>query len=258
MSTLLLEVRKIRRKHYWLMAAGASVLLVLWSSGLAATRAGRGPDSAKVAVMNLHEAFQLITLFGPVVVAILASRLVTVDTEARMGQMMTALGQHATTRFWGKLVVVGLTVVLAEGAVIGFAVVNASVMGLSVTPSYHASLGPIVLLLLGSAIAVPATQIALSTCVSRQAVGVVAACLGGLTCSALPYLHLGYLGWFTPWGLGAAADPVDTLASQTTFPLTGDMAMSPHPWLTASLALLAAAAWTAVAYLAVARKENRR
>ena len=247
MSTLLLEVRKIRRKHYWLMAAGASVLLVLWSSGLAATRAGRGP-----------EAFQLITLFGPVMVAILASRLVTVDTEARMGQMMTALGQHATTRFWGKLVVVGLTVVLAEGAVIGFAVVNASVMGLSVTPSYHASLGPIVLLLLGSAIAVPATQIALSTCVSRQAVGVVAACLGGLTCSALPYLHLGYLGWFTPWGLGAAADPVDTLASQTTFPLTGDMAMSPHPWLTASLALLTAAAWTAVAYLAVARKENRR
>ena len=92
----------------------------------------------------------------------------------------------------------------------------------------------------------------------RRAFGPRRGRLGGLTCSALPYLHLGYLGWFTPWGLGAAAEPVDTLASQTTFPLTGDMALSPHPWLTASLALLAAAAWTAVAYLAVARKENRR
>ena len=226
LTALALEVRKLRRKHYWLMAAAAGILIALWSGGLALHRIS-GPEETRLAVLNINEAAELIAMFMPAAIAALASRMVTADTEERMGQMMTALGQRPTTRFLAKLTVLSLTITAVEAGVIGAALLLTS--GTRTTPSYGTTLVPTLIVSIGFAIAVSACQLALATCVSRQAIGLGAAIIGGLACSILPYYKLEAVAWAFPWGLTSAASPINTLASQTSITTTGDVTVIVPP-----------------------------
>ena len=114
-TTLTLELGKLRRKRYWLIAASATAVCLAWSSMLITQRAS-GPVGARHATLALDEFIQIIAFLMPLITAILASRIVTVDTEERMGQLMTALGQSPLARYRGKLVVVILTVLCIEMA----------------------------------------------------------------------------------------------------------------------------------------------
>lgn len=251
---LALEVRKLRRKHYWLMAAAAGIILALWSGGLARYRVS-GPEETRLAVMSMNEAAELIAMFMPAAIGALASRMVTADTEERMGQMMTALGQRPTTRFLAKLTVLSLTVIAVEAAVIGATLLCAS--GSRITPSYGTTLVPTLIIVIGFSIAVSACQLALSTCVSRQAIGLGAAIIGGLICSILPFYKLETVAWALPWGLTSAASPINTPASYTSVTTTGDVTVIAHPWLTAVLTIIVAAGWAVISYVAIVRKESR-
>ena len=115
-TTLALELGKLRRKRYWLIAASATAVCLAWCSMLITHRAS-GPVAARHATLALDEFIQITAFLMPIITAVLASRIVTVDTEERMGQLMTALGQSPLTRYRGKLVIVILTVLCMEAAI---------------------------------------------------------------------------------------------------------------------------------------------
>lgn len=256
--TVRLEVRKLRRRRYWLMASASAAILVLWSGALMNARAHNGAPVTRITALALNEAINLLAMLMPVVTAILASRLVSVDSEERMGQLMTSLGQRPTARFWGKLLVLTVTVVTVQMAVAIMPVALGPSIGLTGTASLHSALAPALVVSTSSAVAVGAFQLALSTCVSRQSVALGAAAVGGLVCSGLPFMNMEPLGWPLPWGLATAANPFDVLASRTSAQQVGDMTLIAHPWAAAAATVLVAAVWTVACRLAIVRKENHR
>ena len=256
-TTLALELGKLRRKRYWLIAASATAVCLAWSSMLITQRAS-GPVGARHATLALDEFIQIIAFLMPLITAILASRIVTVDTEERMGQLMTALGQSPLARYRGKLVVVILTVLCMEMALFTLVTVLAGPIGLTVTGSYWSTLPPALVVAACSTLAISAVQLTLSTCFDKQGVSLGAAAIGGLIAESLPYAYLGKFSWLLPWGIVPAATPIDTVASRTSMRESGDMTLVFHPWTLAALAALVAVGWTVAAHLVIVHQENHR
>ena len=256
-TTLALELGKLRRKRYWLIAASATAVCLAWSSMLITQRAS-GPVAARHATLALDETIRIIAFLMPLITAILASRIVTVDTEERMGQLMTALGQSPLARYRGKLVVVILTVLCMEMALFTLVTVLAGPIGLTVTGSYWSTLPPALVVAACSTLAISAVQLTLSTCFDKQGVSLGAAAIGGLIAESLPYAYLGKFSWLLPWGIVPAATPIDTVASRTSMRESGDMTLVFHPWTLAALAALVAVGWTVAAHLVIVHQENHR
>lgn len=256
-TTLALELGKLRRKRYWLIAASATTVCLAWSSMLITHRAS-GPVAARNATLGLDEFIQIIAFLMPLITAILASRIVTVDTEERMGQLMTALGQSPLTRYRGKLVVVILTVLCIEASIFVLFTVLAGPIGLTVTDSYWRTLPPALAVVACSTLAISAVQLTLSTCFDKQGISLGAAAIGGLIAESLPYAYLGKFSWLLPWGIVPAATPIDTVASYKSMRESGDMTLMSQPWTLAALAALVAVGWTVAAHLVIVHQENHR
>lgn len=256
-TTVILELGKLRRRHYWLLAASASALCLVWSSMRVASRV-TGPAKAHDTTLALDELLQVITVLMPVVTALLASRIVTADTEERMGQLMTALGQRPLTRYRGKLVIVFLTASAMETAVLVLLAAAAAPLGLTVTTSYWRALPPALVVMACSALAVASVQLMLSMCFDRQAIGLGTAAVGGLIAGSLPHAYLGSFTWLLPWGIIPSATPIDTVASYASIHATGDMTLATQPWILAVFAALAATGWTVVAHTAIVHRVNYR
>ena len=256
-TTLALELGKLRRKRYWLIAASATAVCLAWCSMLITHRAS-GPVAARHATLALDEFIQIIAFLMPIITAVLASRIVTVDTEERMGQLMTALGQSALTRYRGKLVIVILTVLCMETALFTLVTVLAGPIGLTVTDSYWRTLPPALVVVACSTLAISAVQLTLSTCVDKQGIGLGVAAVGGLIAESLPYAYLGKFSWLLPWGIVPAATPIDTVASYKSMREIGDMTLASQPWTLAALAALVAVGWTVAAHLVIVHQENHR
>lgn len=256
-TTLALELGKLRRKRYWLIVTSATALCLAWTSMLVASRAS-GPAAARNATLALDEFIQIIAFLMPIITAVLASRIVTVDTEERMGQLMTALGQSPLTRYRGKLVVVILTVLCMEGTIFMLLTVLAGPIGLTVTDSYSRTLPPALVVVVCSTLAISAIQLTMSTCFDKQAIGLGAAAIGGFIAESLPYAYLGKFSWLLPWGIVPAATPIDTVASYKSMRESGDMTLVSHPWTLAALAALVAVGWTVAAHLVIVHQENHR
>ena len=258
LKALRLEVGKLRRKHYWLIAASTAGVCLGWCAMLMTLRAS-GSAQVRSAALQLSEFAQLMALLMPIVTAVLASRIVSVDAEERMGQLFTALGQRPMTRYRAKLVIVFLTVIAMETAVLVMLSVMANSIGLTMTDTYWNALGPMVVELVCSTLAICTVQLTLSTCLDKQAIGLGAAAIGGFITSGLPFAHLGGLSWLLPWGIVPAATPIDgTDVSMASLRATGEVTLASHPWLLAGLAVLAAAVWSAAAYAVIVYKENHR
>ena len=256
-TTLALELGKLRRKRYWLIAASATAVCLVWS-GMLITHRASGPVGARHATLALDEFIQIIAFLMPLITAILASRIVTVDTEERMGQLMTALGQSPLTRYRGKLVVVILTVLCIEMTLFTLVTVLAGPIGLTVTDSYWSTLPPALAVAACSTLAISAVQLTLSTCFDKQGVSLGAAAIGGLIAESLPYAYLGKFSWLLPWGIVPAATPIDTVASYKSMREGGDMTLVSQPWTLAALAALVAVGWTVAAHLVIVHQENHR
>ena len=256
-TTLALELGKLRRKRYWLIAASATAVCLAWCSMLITHRAS-GPVAARHATLALDEFIQIIAFLMPIITAVLASRIVTVDTEERMGQLMTALGQSALTRYRGKLVIVILTVLCVETALFTLVTVLAGPIGLTVTDSYWRTLPPALVVVACSTLAISAVQLTLSTRFDKQGIGLGVAAIGGLIAESLPYAYLGKFSWLLPWGIVPAATPIDTVASYKSMREIGDMTLASQPWTLAALAALVAVGWTVAAHLVIVHQENHR
>jgi len=256
-TTLALELGKLRRKRYWLIVTSATALCLAWTSMLVASRAS-GPAAARNATLALDEFIQIIAFLMPIITAVLASRIVTVDTEERMGQLMTALGQSPLTRYRGKLVVVILTVLCIEMTLFTLVTVLAGPIGLTVTGSYWSTLPPALAVAACSTLAISAVQLTLSTCFDKQGIGLGVAAVGGLIAESLPYAYLGKFSWLLPWGIVPAATPIDTVASYKSMREIGDMTLASQPWTLAALAALVAVGWTVAAHLVIVHQENHR
>lgn len=256
-TTLALELGKLRRKRYWLIVTSATTLCLAWTSMLIVSRAN-GPAAARNATLALDEFIQIIAFLMPFITAVLASRIVTVDTEERMGQLMTALGQSPLTRYRGKLAIVIVTVMSMEAIVLALLTVLAGPMGLTFTGSYWIALPPALVVVACSTLAISAVQLMLSTCFDKQAVGLGAAAIGGFIAESLPYAYLGKFSWLLPWGIVPAATPIDTVASYKSMRESGDMTLVSHPWTLAALAALVAVGWTVAAHLVIVHQENHR
>ena len=247
-TTLALELGKLRRKRYWLIAASATAVCLAWCSMLITHRAS-GPVAARHATLALDEFIQIIAFLMPII---------TVDTEERMGQLMTALGQSALTRYRGKLVIVILTVLCMETALFTLVTVLSGPIGLTVTDSYWRTLPPALVVVACSTLAISAVQLTLSTCFDKQGVSLGAAAIGGLIAESLPYAYLGKFSWLLPWGIVPAATPIDTVASYKSMREIGDMTLASQPWTLAALAALVAVGWTVAAHLVIVHQENHR
>lgn len=252
-SPIGMEIRKLKRRRYWLMAAGAAGLEVAWLAAATAKRAG-GPVEMRLMALTLNEALAMCSLALPIIAALLASRLATVDTEERMGQLFTALGQREGARFGAKLVLGSLSVMLGQLALIAFTAVAGPGMGLEPTADYQEAIWPIAVVMASASVAAAAVQLALATCVEKQAVGLGVGMLAGLVCSGLAPARLEALGWALPWGITTAASPI----SSVTAIRSGAHFTVDHPWVNAMLAVVAAMIWSLLARLAIAYKENHR
>ncbi|WP_130873972.1 ABC transporter permease [[Pseudopropionibacterium] massiliense] len=254
MTAVGMEIRKMKRKHYWLMASGATALQLLWLAAMALKRS-TGVVEARLMVLSFTEPLYLGLLLMPIVAALLASRLVTLDTEERMDQLFTALKQRAATRFTAKLVVGSASIAAGESLFIGLLATAGPVLGLRNGAGYQEAFWPGLVVLLAASVATMAVQLALATCLEKQAIGLGVAVVAGIVSSALPFMYLAPLGWALPWGLPAAANPVSTrLLGQTGM----ETALVTHPWVNALGAVLAATAWVCISRFIVKYKENHR
>lgn len=253
MSALGMELRKIKRRRFWLMAASAAGLELAWVMAATGKRAGSAAEQ-RLLGLSLNESMSMCALVMPLIAALLASRLATVDTEERMGRLLTALGQRAIARFDAKLVLGSFVVALGQASLLAFVALAGPGMGLRATAAYQDSLWPTLVVMLAASIAATAVQLALATCVDKQGVGLAAGALAGVLCSGLPSAHLEALGWLFPWGVTVAGNPFSSLASfRAHAPVT-----VAHPWAGALFAVIAAAVWVVAARLAVVHKENHR
>ena len=256
-TTLALELGKLRRKRYWLIAASATAVCLAWCSMLITHRAS-GPVAARHATLALDEFIQIIAFLMPIITAVLASRIVTVDTEERMGQLMTALGQSPLTRYRGKLVIVTLTVLSMEMSLFALLTVLSGQIGLTATGSYWHTLPPALVVVACSTLAISSVQLTLSTYFDKQGISLGAAAIGGLIAESLPYAYLGKFSWLLPWGIVPAATQIDTVASYKSMRESGDMTLVSQPWTLAALAALVAVGWTVAAHLVIVHQENHR
>ena len=253
MSALGMELRKIKRRRFWLMAAGGAGLELAWVAAATGQRAG-GTAEQRLLGLSLNESLSLCAMVLPLVAALLTSRLATVDTEERMGRLLTALGQRGAARFDAKLALGSLAVALGQASLLAFIALVGPGMGLRPTAAYRDSLWPALVVMLAASVAATAVQLALAICVDKQAVGLAAGALAGVLCSGLPAAHLETLGWLFPWGVAVAGNPISSLAS---FRAHVPVAVA-HPWAGALFAVIAAAVWVVAARLAVVHKENHR
>ena len=254
MTAVGMEIRKMKRKHYWLMASGAIALQLLWLAAMVLKRS-TGVVEARLMVLSLAEPLYLGLLLMPIVAALLASRLVTLDTEERMDQLLTTFKQRAATRFTAKLVVGSASIAAGESLFIGLLASAGPGLGLRSDAGYQEALWPGLVVLLAASVATVAVQLALAGWLEKQAVGLGLAGVVGDCCSVLPFIKLAPLGWVLPWGLPAAANPVSTQLLRQTGMGT---ALVAHPWMNALGAVLAAAAWVCISRSIVKYKENHR
>ncbi len=251
-----MELTKLRRKRYWLMASGIGGLTTLWTAAVQTVQIGRAPQHQLLRVLGLLDGIQMLTAFLPAILGILASRLVTVDSEERMGQLLSALGQRETTRFVAKLAVLSVTAWLIQLALLAASVV---LPGPRATPAFWAVLPLLPVVAAATAVAVSAVQLALSSYLAKQSVAIAVAAVGGIVISIVSIsFRLPQVGWALPWGLLGAASPLDYSATQASISAGGDAVLVSSPWLVAAAAVAVAAACTAASYALIVRKENHR
>ena len=253
MSAIGMEVHKLKRRRYWLMAAGAVGVELAFQMNMMLGRVGK-TDGANLLVLSLNDLFLMCVMVVPLVAALLASRLTMTDTEERMGQLLTALGQREGTRFAAKLVVGSFTVALGQVAIVAFTSLIGPGMGLRVTAAYQDTFWPSLIIILAASVAVMAVQLVLAICFEKQAIGLCVGALGGFVCSGLSFVHLEAFGWLLPWGIAAAATPVSTADSYKAGTFVG----TAHPWINVLLAIVATVVWSLLARLIIAYKENHR
>lgn len=253
MSAIGMEVHKLKRRRYWLMAAGAVGVELAFQMNMMLGRVGK-TDGANLLVLSLNDLFLMCVMVVPLVAALLASRLTMTDTEERMGQLLTALGQREGTRFAAKLVVGSFTVALGQVAIVAFTSLIGPGMGLRVTAAYQDMFWPSLIIILAASVAVMAVQLVLAICFEKQAIGLCVGALGGFVCSGLSFVHLEAFGWLLPWGFAAAATPVSTADSYKAGTFVG----TAHPWINVLLAIVATVVWSLLARLIIAYKENHR
>ena len=71
MSALGMELRKIKRRRFWLMAAGAAGLELAWVMAATGKRAGSAAEQ-RLLGLSLNESMSLCALVMPFVAAVLA------------------------------------------------------------------------------------------------------------------------------------------------------------------------------------------
>ncbi|MBW3069072.1 MULTISPECIES: ABC transporter permease [unclassified Actinomyces] len=252
MTAIVMESRKLRRRHFWLMAAALGGLVVLWSAGLLSARA-TGVEQMRLLSLGLADSINMTSMLLPLIAALLASRLATVDSEERMDQLLTALGQTERSRFGGKLILGSCAAAVGQLAMLGLIALAGPGMGLRTTPTDRELVWSIAVVMVAACVAAMAAQLILAIYVSKQAVGLGVGAVASLLCSALPFMHLGAVDWLFPWGIAGAAAPLSQASQQA-----GTVILVEHPWLNALWAVLSAAVWSALAGFVINYRENHR
>ncbi|WP_147680743.1 ABC transporter permease [Actinomyces ruminicola] len=252
MTAIIMEARKLKRRHFWLMAAVLGGLVVMWSAGLHVTRAN-GVEHMRLLSLGLADSLNMTAMLLPFIAALLASRLATVDTEERMGQWLTALGQAEHSRFLGKLLLGSFAVAAGQLAMLGLTALTGPGLGLRTGATDQALIWSIAVVMIAACVAAVAAQLVLAICVPKQAVGLGIGAVASLLCSALPFMHLGAVDWLLPWGIAGAAAPLSRASQQA-----GTVILVDHPWLNALWAAVAAGIWTALAGFIINYRENHR
>lgn len=253
MNSVALELKKLRRTQYLPIAIATLAFQWLWLGATMFRRAASG-QAGRLLGLSLNEAVSLATLMAPIISALLASRLVTVDTVGRMGQFFGALGQRSSARFLGKLAVAGTTVALVEVATLLLVAVAGPAIGLGATEHYRVALPLSLVVMVAASFAAVAAQLVLSTRLDKQGVAVGIATLVAIFASGLGFVGVQALAWALPWTVAVAANTIDQARSQQQ---GGDIALVGSPAMQAGFAVLAALAWIALAHLVIVGTERR-
>lgn len=203
---LSVELSKWRGRRILLISGLLTVALLAWA-GLATVKlqlAPTTPAAGKVAASTVQTGTQLTSLLLPVLVAIIASRVASIEHEDGMVQLLRSLGrsprQIATTKaflVWG-LVTGALAVFWGVLCAIGAA------FGAAPGPG---QLLPVLVAVVVAAAALSAVHLALGMAFENQWITLSVGIVGGLLGSA-SLLMSPVMAALTPWTLIGGASPV--------------------------------------------------
>lgn len=242
-----LELMKWRGRHIPLISSILMLALLAWA-GMAIAKlqlSSTTPAAGKVAESTVQTGTQLISLLLPVLVAIIASRVASIEHEDGMIQFLRSLGRSPrqttitkTLMVWG-LVSVVLAIFWGLVCMIGGAFGAAPNLGhlLSVFVAMVVAAG-----------ALSAVHLALGMAFENQWITLSVGIVGGLSGSA-SMLMSSSVAALTPWTLVGGASPVRLTM------VDGHAQYSQvSPMLSLVIGLVAAVLWCAAAVALVSRK----
>lgn len=134
-----MEARKIKRKHYRLMASGTITLQLSWLATMVLKRSA-GVVGACLIVLSLARPPYLGLLLMPVATALLTFRLVTLDMEERTDQLLAIYRQWAAIRFTAELVMDSANIAAGGLSFAGFLASAEPGLGLRSDAGYQGTL----------------------------------------------------------------------------------------------------------------------
>lgn len=255
MTALALELRKHRRSKLPLLFVGIVAFEVLWAGSVMGISGARSPQGLRALVTSGTYDF---LRNAPIIVwpgiAFIATRVVGVDEDSRMGQVYRTYGRSVRHQFF-----VQVALLTTLGSVLSLSVLGANIAGglqagLFVTPSLVGSVGYALAVTVLATLAVSAVQVGLCHVIRSAGGSVVVAVVGSLFASFLPALGVSQLGWALPWGLMAAASPfpgsTSALQGLSDYPIVAGAAVH------VGVAALLAVGWTVLSAWIVVRKEE--
>ncbi|RNL82211.1 ABC transporter permease [Halostreptopolyspora alba] len=233
--TLRLEFRKLRRTRLWLTIGTLLAFELAWVTvALTRTFAQHG-DIARDSGVVLGQVLQLHGLFGPLLVAIVASRLSALEHEARMVPRLFALNQSRPSLFRAKFATL-LLVTLGYTAVGGAWLVGFGAMT-GVTAQWK-PIGIFVVGLVAANLAPIAIHLLLALVTTRQVVTLGVGILGGVAGTFVSFVpHAVSLA--VPWHYYGVVNPVRMVVDDGS--LTGFAPVEGIEWTVAVVAAVGAA-----------------
>jgi hypothetical protein len=252
-----LELRKLRHSRFWLMAVGLMMVMFAWTWLIVRKRFSYADPALRSVNMIINDCCMFVPLFGAIAAALLSSRSAVLETSERMDMKWDSLGFGLLPRYFAKLAVVTLAVLVEFiPPMFVFPLYGAS-KGMPVDGNWLVLSAQCTLLTLLTLISVCAVQLMLATVLDRQAIGLGVGVILGLggTFFTLGSKIGNPIGFLLPSSILAGGAPFRIVSN-----VHGNavVQLANNPWPGIAMAFAASMVWVAIGAVIVKVKENRK